>query len=106
MVTQLVAGNRTLLILLGLSLALTSVYIVRQSDGKRVSILDNRILDEKGTTHFLRRYAFYDNRDGKTAAYKLNRPNVTDYSETGDKSTRILKLLNGLVRKTYRILIC
>ena len=99
MVNQLTGGNRPLLILLAISFALTTMYIVRQSDGDRGSIIDYRILDEKDTTNFLSKYALYDNRDGKMAPYKLSNPNATDYSETGDKSTRILKLLNGLVRK-------
>jgi hypothetical protein len=64
-------------------------------------------LNEKVTENFLRKYAMYDNRDGSIAStYKLNNPNATDYSETGDKTLKILKHLNGLVNVIKHHILC
>ena len=82
-------GNRPIymLALLSLTLTLTVICMISQNkDSNNIGIeKDNCAAD------FLRRFALYDNRDGKMGPYKLNNPNATDYSETGDKSTRILK---------------
>ena len=67
-----------------------------KSESANVSVTSKSGVD---TASFIREIAFYDNRRGIIhGSYNLKNPNVTDYSETGDKTTRILKLLKGKVR--------
>jgi hypothetical protein len=81
-----------------MSIVSTVLYLMYQNHDGPSTLAAYQILDKKGAEHFLSKYALYDNRDGSMApAYKLNHPNITDYSETGDKSLKILKHLNGLV---------
>jgi hypothetical protein len=69
----------------------------RNGDGHPTRI-PRQILEGKGSENFLSKYAFYDNRDGIFApVYNLNNHNATDYSETGDKTRKILQHLKGLV---------
>jgi hypothetical protein len=97
-IMQVISTSRPVLLLVSLSIVVTVLYVTRQNNDGLSTLAAYRILDEKGTEDFLSKYALYDNRDGSMAsAYKLNNPNATDYSETGDKTLRILKHLNGLV---------
>ena len=92
MLFQRLGDNRPRPVLLALSLTAICIIIGRNMDGNVLS------LNDTCAANFLRQFTLHDNRHGKMASYNLSNPNATDYSGTGDKSTRILKHLNGLVR--------